>query len=189
MNHALERPRSVEEFFVWNEGREGKREFVRGKVVEIPNDTTRAHSRVCSHLLFEITRQLDRRRYDFGLGPFGVQTIAGIRFPDLIVEKRVPESKVSDLVARHPILLAEVLSPSSSERDFAEKAEEYQTLPTLRHYLVLSQDEAKIWIWSRVFDDWLEPEVVSGASKAIKLRGLDVEIDLAAVFQGIVNGP
>ena len=43
---------------------------------------------------------------------------------------------------RQPVLIAEVLSPSSIADDFVDKLGDYQAIPSLAHYLILSQDGA-----------------------------------------------
>ncbi|MGI4835358.1 MAG: Uma2 family endonuclease [Janthinobacterium lividum] len=63
---------------------------------------------------------------------------------------------------RFPGLIAEVLSPGTAEYDRTEKFGCYQKIPTLRHYLLLSQsswtvewfrrDEAGQWIYTLLND-------------------------------------
>lgn len=63
---------------------------------------------------------------------------------------------------RLPVLIAEVLSPGPAEYDRTEKFTNYQKVPSLRHYLLLSQvswtvewfrrDEAGQWIYTVLHD-------------------------------------
>jgi Uma2 family endonuclease len=185
MNIHAGMPTTIDEFFLWNETREGKREFVNGRVVEHIRDSTRGHTRICTRLAYELGQQLGFEKFDVGTSGFAVRTSGGIRFPDVIVELRTPEAKGTDLIARHPLLIAEVLSPSSYSRDLGEKAEDYVTLPTLQNYLVFSQDEQRAWVWSRRSEAWVEPDIVSGIEGDIDLSGLRVRIGLASIYRGI----
>jgi Uma2 family endonuclease len=83
-----------------------------------------------------------------------------------------------------PVLLAEVLSPSSEVTDLGDKAAEYLKLPSLLDYIVLSQDEPKAWIWSRESTSApfaSGPDVISGAEALIPVAGLQLELPMADV--------
>jgi hypothetical protein len=61
MNIQAKMPATADEFLRWNEGREGKREFVRGKVVEMMINVTENHYRLAARLLMQLASQLDDR--------------------------------------------------------------------------------------------------------------------------------
>ncbi len=78
-------------------------------------------------------------------------------YPDVLVTCDVADRRATHTV-RHPVLIAEILSPSTAEYDRTEKFANYQKLPSLRHYLLVSQaawvvewfrrDEAGQWIYT-----------------------------------------
>ncbi len=183
MNIHAEMPTTSKEFFLWNEGREGKREFAHGKVIEQERDTTRAQARLRTNLLFALVETLGQEKYEVGSFGFAVQTDVGVRFPDLIVEMKSAEANGSDIAAIHPVMLVEVPSPSSYARDFGEKVEEYQRLKTLKHYLVLSEDEPRAWLWSRDGDAWRGPEMILGIDERLCFTGLSASIVLAELYR------
>ena len=183
MDTHAEMPMTPEEFLVWNEGREGKREFVHREVVEQERDTTRAQARLKTKLLFALTETLDHNKYDVGGFGFAVQTVASVRFPDLIVEMRTPEARGSDVKAIHPVMLVEVPSPSSYARDFGEKVEEYKQLTSLKHYLVLSEDEPRAWLWSRDGEVWRGPEMIFGLDGKLELTGLPASLAMVGLYR------
>jgi Uma2 family endonuclease len=86
------------------------------------------------------------------------------------------------LVATTPILIAEVLSPSSATLDLGDKAAEYLRLPSLATYLVLSQDEIKAWVYLKGTDQRPGPQVISGASAAISIPALAIDLPLAEIY-------
>ncbi|HMK78019.1 MAG TPA: Uma2 family endonuclease [Xanthobacteraceae bacterium] len=64
-----------------------------------------------------------------------------------------------------PVLLIEVLSPSSEALDLGDKAAEYLRLPSLRTYVVVAQNEAKAWVWQREGSTFEPgPQVISASS-------------------------
>lgn len=58
---------------------------------------------------------------------------------------------------RTPVLLFEVLSPSTRIRDFGEKLPCYKQIPSLQHIIYLETDEVKVFHFQRREDGlWLE---------------------------------
>jgi Uma2 family endonuclease len=184
MNIHAKVPTTAEEFLAWNKDLEGRREFVRGRVVELMINTTRSHAVLSSRVVVALANALDQTKYDFGSADFAVKTRDGIRFPDVLVDMKTAETSGTDLAARHPVLLVEILSPSSHDRDFIEKVEDYTGLPTLEHYLILSQDEPRAWLWSRVNDGWPGPVTIFGRDARIALPGLGMSIDMGMLYMG-----
>ncbi|MCI5077545.1 Uma2 family endonuclease [Oricola sp.] len=186
MNIQPTYPGTAEEFLVWNEGREGKREFVRGKVVEMMINVSRNHVRLATRLLKQLADQLGMDHFDIGSADFGVRTDDGIRFPDIFVEAAGGSGR--DLATDRPLLVAEILSPSSIADDFGPKAQDYLAIGSLRHYLVLSQDEPRIWLWSRDAEGgWSGPQMIAGTDGPVVLDGLDVTLDMKALYTGVAS--
>ncbi len=188
MNVQETSPKTPDEFLRWNQGRQGKREFVHGKVVELMINATRNHANLANRLLFTLTSQLGLDGYVIGSADFGIRTADGIRCPDVFVERAGGDPK--GLASNEPLLLAEILSPSTMHDDFGRKASDYLALPALAHYLILSQDEARVWLWSR--DDegaFGEPAIHDDPSRPVELTGLGATLDLAALYKGIAERP
>ena len=179
-------PATNEEFLRWNEGREGKREFVRGRVVEMMINVTRNHARISAMLLMALGRKLDLNAYDIGSADFGVKTDDGVRFPDVYIDRRSEQSAGDDLAATTPVMLAEILSQSSYNRDFVEKLADYQSIPSLRHYVILSQDEPRAWLWNRVDRlGWIGPVELVGIDATLDLSEFGITLPLAELYDGI----
>ena len=75
---------------------------------------------------------------------------------------------LKDSYARDPILVAEVLSPSTMSRDRGRKTDFYRSLASLKFFLIVYQDEPRVEVWRRGADGgW-----------AFEARGLDCAIGL-----------
>jgi Uma2 family endonuclease len=189
MNLQSKYPTTADEFLRWNEGREGKREFVRGKVVEMMINVTRNHAEIAANLLHVLRRQLDRKSYSVGSADFGVRTADGIRYPDVFVDRKSERSRGLDLAATDPLLVAEVLSPSSFGRDFVEKMSDYRSIDSLSYYLILSHEEPRAWLSRRSGEEWRAPEEIFGGEAAITLDLLRVEFSLGEIYDGVEVRP
>jgi Uma2 family endonuclease len=125
--------------------------------------------------------RLDPSRYAV-LPEFGVRLDTGsIRFPDVVVDPA--GQTLSDLTATAPVLIAEVLSPSSERIDLGDKAAEYLRLPSLYAYLVFAQDEMKAWIWTRTVGHFASgASVLEGADAIVRIDVLGIELTFAAIY-------
>lgn len=182
MNVQARYPTNPEEFLRWNEGREGKREFVDGRVVEMMINVTEKHYFLAARLQMQLAMQLGLIDYIVGGGDHGVRTAGGIRYPDVMVKR---PGNPKSLAASDPLLLAEVLSQSTMADDFSRKREEYLSIPSLLHYVILSQGDPALWLWSRGPDGWGDYALFRDPSDKVELPGLGVTLDLGALYAGI----
>jgi hypothetical protein len=58
-------------------------------------------------------------------------------------------------------------------------------IASLQHYIVLSQDDICLWLWTRRSDGWEGPGLLRG--EAVVLAGLGISLDLARLYAGIVD--
>jgi len=97
---------------------EQRYEYVRGRIVQQMIGGTKRHGIVAGRLKRVIEDQLDPSRWS-AIGDRGVDTATSIRYPDVVVEPAVEPG--DSLSTRRPVLIAEVLSPSTSAADLDEK--------------------------------------------------------------------
>lgn len=72
-------------------------------------------------------------------------------YPDVAVVCGAPTfDPLVPTAVNNPLVVFEVLSPSSMGFDGGEKFDHYATLPTLRDYVLLSQDRRRVEVRSRV---------------------------------------
>ncbi|MGX5775217.1 Uma2 family endonuclease [Methylorubrum zatmanii] len=71
--------------------------------------------------------------------------------PDVVVRCGPP---LKDGYARDPILVAEVLSPSTMSRDRGLKTDFYLGIASLRVFLIVYQDEPRVEVWRRGSEGW-----------------------------------
>jgi len=169
-------------FFAWAEGVEERCELVGGRVVMMVR-ISRDHGIISGNLFTALRTRLDRGQWqviaEFGLDA-GPETV---RYPDIVVDRIGGGGK--DYTATAPVLLAEILSPSTAAIDLGDKAAEYLRLSSLRAYLVFSQGEPKVWAWLR--DDGPfgpGPTLFQSAEAIIPIRALQIELSLAEIYAG-----
>jgi Uma2 family endonuclease len=171
-------------FIEWDAGERQRCELVGGRVVMMPRPS-RAHGVIVTNLTVLLRARLDPKQWDV-IMEFGLDTGPDtLRYPDIVVFPAGSPGKSH--TTSTPVLLAEVLSPSTAEIDFGDKAAEYLELPSLLAYIVLSQDEPKAWMWSRTSTSApfaSGPKVSSGAA-FILIGGLQLELPMANIYGGV----
>jgi Uma2 family endonuclease len=92
--------------------------------------------------------------------------------PDVLVYcgPKVPRG-VQEIL--NPLILVEVLSPTTKNRDHGVKLQGYFTLASLHHYLIVDPDRALLIHHKR---GAAEPHIVTGSRLQLEPPGLDVEL-------------
>ena len=84
-----------------------------------------------------------------------------------------------------PILIVEVLSPSTATTDRDRKLPDYRTIPSLQDILVVSSTEPRIEHFRRQPDGWKIHDLRGEGT--LRLEALDLTIDLAELYAGILS--
>ena len=180
MNVRLPRRMDKAGFLRWVQGRDERYELDRGRVTMMTGGS-RAHWQITFNLAKALDARLDPNKWAV-LPEFGVNLEAeSIRFPDVVVD--IAGETARDLTATRPVLIAEILSPTSERVDLGDKSAEYLRLPSLAAYLVFAQDEVKAWIWTRGPAGFpAGPLVVEGGDAVVRIEALDVDLPLREVY-------
>lgn len=167
---------SAADYLAMDRAAELKSEFVDGRVVAMSGGS-RDHSRIKLNLAWIACGQLedgDCEAFDSDLRVrIDAQRYA---YPDLSVvcgESRFADER--DDILLNPTLVVEVLSPSTEATDRGEKWARYRRMDSLRGYLLVSQDQALLELFTRRGDLWTFREA----------RGLGARLEIPEVGRRI----
>jgi Uma2 family endonuclease len=90
--------------------------------------------------------------------------------------------------ADQPAVVLEVLSPSTRQFDLIGKLEEYKTVPSLRHIVLINPDEPQAIHWTRTGDVWTS-RALRGLDAAIAFNHPSLTVLLADLFEGLEFRP
>jgi Uma2 family endonuclease len=106
--------------------------------------------------------------------------------PDVVVTcdiaDRDKKQRLKPFKIRSPLIVVEVLSPSTEMYDHTEKFARYKLCPTLEVYILTSQDEPYIEVYRKA-NGWQQE--CYGADQIIKLEQLDLELPLTSIYEGV----
>jgi Uma2 family endonuclease len=180
---------TLDDFIAAAEATDERLEFVDGQIVSLSAPSLK-HGLVAENVAFALRTRLRPG----GCRVLSQGTLVAVDgsddtfVPDVAVfcgEAQLRTVRGAD-VLRNPLLLVEVLSPSTANYDHGRKWESYRGIPSLQHYLLVAQDQPRVeWYTRRGEHFWHYAETI-GMEGEIRLEALDVVISLAEVYEGVL---
>jgi len=184
MSEAFEPTLSYAAYLEAERAADRKHEFVAGEVYARAGGTIE-HNRIASQALLELGVAL-RGRPCRAINSDQRLRIADADmscYPDVTIvcgdDLRADDD---DDALTNPTVVLEVLSPSTEAHDRGAKFAALRTLPSLQQFVLLHQARRQAEVFTRSDDgSWH----LTFHSERLPLSSLDIEVDLAAVYEGV----
>lgn len=177
-----------EEYLAFDRASEIAHEYVNGEIRAMTGGT-RAHAVISAQLLSSIIAQLRGTSCEAMGHVMRVSVPVGrdYVYPDVVVARggtRLEDDEQDILL--NPVIVVEVLSPSTTHCDRGEKWEMYRRIPTLKDYLLVSQKEPKVERYTRFGEQglWLFGETV-GLDASIDLESIGCVLRMADIYERV----
>jgi Uma2 family endonuclease len=174
-------PMSRDQFLEWEQALEDRAELVNG-VIKMMAGGTVDHNRIAGNVYAALRAALaapcEAFQQNMRLVP---RENEDATYPDVLVTC-VPhqggETRIEDAT-----ILVEVTSRGTERVDMIDKWNGYQQIATLRHYLVVSQNEPLVHVYSRssLADSWSYRRVADLA-EGIELAAVGVRLAMADIY-------
>ena len=173
---------TLAEFLEWDDGTDRRYELLDGVPVMMA-PSLEAHGELAAALGAEIRARLQQ--------PCRVISEAGILIPD-----RADTYYIADLAVTcaprepgrrmvvEPVLVVEVLSPSTGQVDRWRKVADYRTLSSVQEILVAFSDERRVEVQRRTADGWRVEDLIGKAE--ISLACCDGPIPLDVIYRDLL---
>lgn len=164
-----------------------KSEYLAGQVFAMAGASIE-HAAIVLNIAAELLAQLRSR----GCRVFTqdvrvkVEQASAYFYPDVVIVCGQPqlEDEQRDTLL-NPVVVIEVLSPSTEIFDRSVKFFAYQKLPSLREYLLVAQDKVRVEHFIRQPDgQWLQREYTQ-AEEVIHLTSVNIDLPVQTVYEGI----
>lgn len=157
---------------------ETKSEYYNGEVFAMAgaSETHNAITVATGAALFNFLRKASCRVYQGDMRVHNKENSL-YTYPDIVVvcgERQFLDDEFDTLT--NPVILIEVLSPSTEDYDRGTKFKLYRTISSLQHYVLISSTEVLAEVYTRQGQDWL----LSSA------KGLEAKIHLSAINFNLV---
>ena len=177
MSTATQRKMTVDEFLVWAEGREGRWELLNGVPYRMAPERT-GHFEVkyaVQTALLRAIRKAGLPCHMLGDG-LGVRISQHVLYePDALVYcgAKLPRSLIE---VPNPVILVEVVSPSTRKFDDTVKLTGYFSLPSVHHYLIVDPDGPPVIHHSRQADGTILKLTVHEGTLTLTPPGIEVGV-------------
>jgi Uma2 family endonuclease len=179
---------SLEEYFALEDASDARFEYWDGEIVCMSGGS-RAHGTIASNVHYALASGTRGGRCRAFTGDIAVYTptLLPYRYPDA-------SAACGELVFEHikghdalvnPVVVVEVLSPSTAALDEGPKFDAYKVIPTLRDYLLVSQDELRVTHYTRLEGDSWERHDVTDLDASLELESIGCALNLRDIYDGV----
>ena len=184
MNVTVRIPWTHDAFFAWEGHQHGRYEFDGTQPVDMVGVNIR-HGLIGQNVAFALRSRLRESKWRVLGSGCGIETQAGaIRYPDALVT-RGPLPGTAYLVA-DPVIVFEVVSPTSGRTDRIVKVAEYACIPALRRYVIIEPSGLGVTVLTRTdpAERW-SLTTLATASDILDLSELGCELPLSEIYEGV----
>jgi Uma2 family endonuclease len=185
---ALSRKKwTPETYLEFERASQERHEFVNGDVY-LMTGASENHNLIVSNVITILNLQLRSRPYRVYPSDMRVQisTSYDFHYPDITVvcgQSQFAGQKRDNLL--NPVVIIEVLSPSTEQYDRGRKFQNYRTLESLREYVLVAQDAQRIEHFVRQEDSqWLFSDAI-GSEAVIELPSIQCRLPLNEVYDKV----
>mgnify|MGYP001771088511 CR=1 FL=1 len=179
---------TVEEYIELLKNSDERFEYFDGEIVSMAAGKI-AHGRIAANLIYSLRQRFGDRPCEAFDGDVAVKTVRAFpfRLPDVSVVCGAPviEEMQGIEMLVNPLLLVEVLSPSTAAYDDGDKFIAYQAIESFQEYLLVAQDRPRVTRYVRQPNrQWLRTDLIALES-AVPLESLGVTLSLAEIYRNV----
>ena len=180
---TLRKPLSLDEFLAWEVQQELRWEFDGFAPVAMTGGTL-AHGIIQGNLNAALNIRLRSTSCRAVGSDVAIEAAGSIRYPDVFVycSALPPGTRV----VTEPVVVFEVLSPTTADTDFGVKNVEYRDTPSIKRYVLIAQDHQRATVFARFNGDWVGHIVTEGA--LLEMPEIGIDVPLAELYDGVPLG-
>ena len=176
-----------EEYLELEEKAEYKSEYRDGEIIPMTGGTTN-HNKIALNFAANLKFGLKRQNYDVYIGDvrLWIPRYRQHTYPDIMVIQGEPiYTGANTTTVMNPLLIAEVLSKSTSNYDQSDKFMYYRSIPEFKEYILINQYQYHVMQYVKTDDSkWIFTELQS-ESDILTLETIDFQITLSDLYEQV----
>ena len=169
---------TVHEYLAWAEQQPGRYELYAGSVYATASDRA-IHAEMKLAVQTALLESVRKARLPYYVLPNGMTVRVDpytAHEPDALVYcgPKLPNAAVE---VPNPVIVVEVLSPSTRHIDAAAKLGGYSSIQSIRHYLIFDPDGRPTLHHERTGADTFVTRIVRGGTLRLQPPGLEIDLD------------
>lgn len=176
---------TVAEYLALEEAAEYRSEYVDGEIFAMAGGSPN-HDMICSECARVIGNAILGSGCETHTSNMKVrnETSSVFYYPDLSIACGKAEFD-SDGILTNPVILFEVLSPSTEAYDRGEKFQRYKQISSLREYVMIAHKKPQIDVFFKTDAGFWRIDSYAGLDDVMELRSLGIQIKLADIYRRI----
>ncbi len=179
---------TLEEYFALEKVGDARYEYWDGEIFCMSGGSQQ-HYRLSGNIHVLLDRAVEKKNCEAFTADSPIKTpkLPPYRYPDASVvcgESQFESIHGIDALV-NPLLIVEILSPTTETADQEDKRIAYQAIESLQEYLLIAQDKVEITRYARNEDLWFR-DIITDSSAHLQLVSLAETIALAALYRGVV---
>jgi len=179
---------TLEEYIELDKNSEEKYEYFNGEVFAMAGGSP-DHARISLNVCTALIQKLRGRECEAFNGEMRIKVPAAFpyRYPDASVVCGAPifDEIQGQVMLVNPILMIEVLSPSTAAYDLGEKFTAYQSIETFQEYLLISQDRPLVIQHVRQpKKKWLRTDI-EGVDSEVAFESINATLTLREICERV----
>jgi len=163
-------------------------EYWDGEIVCMSGGSRR-HGRIVTNVLYRLSAALEGGPCQAFSGDTAIKTptVPPYRYPDASAgcgELQFETIKGVDALL-NPVLIVEVLSPTTEQRDCGAKFTAYKAIESFREYLLIASESPHITRYVRRSNGLWSPEEITEAKSVLELESLDCRLALTEIYANV----
>ncbi|MBS9396059.1 MAG: Uma2 family endonuclease [Dolichospermum sp. LBC05a] len=176
-----------EEYLELEEKAEYKSEYRDGEIIPMTGGTTN-HNKIAGNFYAYLKFGLKKKNYDVYIGDvrLWIPRYRQHTYPDIMVIQGEPiYTGANTTTVMNPLLIAEVLSKSTSNYDQSDKFMYYRSIPEFKEYILINQYQYHVMQYVKTDDSkWIFTELQS-ESDILTLETIDFQISLSDLYEQV----
>jgi Uma2 family endonuclease len=186
---SFDKTYSIEEYLEIEDTSIEKHEFYNGKIKKMAGAKP-AHNIIAANIIAQLVNVTENKELEYFVlnsdSKIRIERFNSFVYPDAVVVCEAIEMYPgSTTVIMNPLLIVEVLSPSTEEHDRTTKFFEYQQIPSFKEYLRIDQKIPFVIASFKAAEHTWQNTEAKGLESSIYLKSIDCTIDLKKIYRGI----
>lgn len=180
---------TIEEYLELEAKSLSKHDYYNGQIFEMVGRTT-THNQLSGKIITQLNIAIDASEKPYLVYSsdmkIWIDKNKSFVYPDAVTVALKPEfyNNRRDVIT-NPLLIVEVISPSSEYYDRGDKFNQYRTLASFEEYLIVYQDKHQVSRYFRQAPDVWHITDYFQLEDQIPLQSMGVEISMQGIYRGV----
>lgn len=148
------------------------------------------HNLIAANLIAQLNIEIEKKQTNYlvltGDTQIHIPQDNTFIYPDAVMDcEKIELHPGSETAITNPLLIVEVLSPSTAVYDRTIKFFYYKQISSFKEYVLVEQNRPSVTASFKIAEQTWQDTVATGSDAAIRLRSIDCTIALSKIYKGV----